>query len=345
MLIATLKNTKAKNVDLQEYFAKNSLQIDPLEYFDITGKNGWFLGSKAEFKLKQKIEQNGKTLKDWDVKIYRGVLTGLNEAFIIDEEKKNELIAKDPKSAEIIKPILRGRDIKRYGYEFANLYVINSHNGVKEKNISPININNYPAIKEHLDSFEPALSKRQDKGKTQYNLRNCAYLDEFEKEKVVWGQFQDGSEYSLSPKGFTLSSNEYMLCGDYNRKFFLGLLNSKIVTYYLSMVSNSLGESSNIFQKSIFETIPIPTLNTPEKQQIAGQIELLVEELLAVKNLPLTKGSNSQSLGVNNIEPQSATQTAPLKGAMDTTSLEAKIDELIFELYGLTSEEISVIKK
>jgi hypothetical protein len=359
MLIATLKNTKAKNVDLQEYFAKNSLQIDPLEYFDITGKNGWFLGSKAEFKLKQKIEQNGKPLKDWDVKINYGIKTGLNEAFIIDENKKNELIAKDPKSAEIIKPILRGRDIKRYGYEFANLYVINTHNGCVEETpslhngkqglsstkIPPININNYPAIKEHLDSFEPALSKRSDKGVTPYNLRNCAYLDEFEKEKVVWGQFQDGSEYSLSPKGFTLSSNEYMLCGDYNRKFFLGLLNSKIVTYYLSMVSNSLGESSNIFQKSIFETIPIPTLNTPEKQQIAGQIELLVEELLAVKNLPLTKGSNSQSLGVNNIEPQSATQTAPLKGAMDTTSLEAKIDELIFELYGLTSEEISVIKK
>jgi hypothetical protein len=95
----------------------------------------------------------------------------------------------------------------------------------------------------------------------------------------------------------------------------------------------------------VFLFYQMELITRPQKQQIAGQIELLVEEILLVKNLPLAKGSNSQSLGVNNIEPQSATQTAPLKGAMDTTHLENQIDELVFELYGLTSEEVGIITK
>ena len=335
MLIATLKNTKAKNVDLQEYFAKNSLQIDPLEYFDITGKNGWFLGSKAEFKLKQKIEQNGKPLKDWDVKINYGIKTGLNEAFIIDEEKKNELIAKDPKSAEIIKPILRGRDIKRYGYEFANLYVINSHNGYVEEatvlpkngdtviastKIPPININDYPAIKEHLDSFEPALSKRQDKGKTQYNLRNCAYLDEFEKEKVVYSEIVREPQFYLDKSGdFFAEATTFLMTGE-NMKFFCGLLNSKPFTYFFKnyYAGGGLGESGYRYKKVFLENVPIPLLNTPEKQQIAGQIELLVEEILAVKN-------------------------GESKEQKDTANLESQIDEMVFGLYELEEGEIAVI--
>ena len=90
-------------------------------------------------------------------------MTGYNEAFIIDGKKKDELIAQDPKSAEIIRPILRGRDIKRYGYDFADLWLINTHNGIKEKGIKPINIEHYPAIKKHLDQFYAQLEKRADK--------------------------------------------------------------------------------------------------------------------------------------------------------------------------------------
>ena len=88
------------------------------------------------------------------MQIYRGILTGCNEAFIIDEETKNRIIKEDKKSAEIIRPILRGRDITRYGYNFANLYLINTHNGIKTKNILPIKVNDFPAIKRHLDKFK-----------------------------------------------------------------------------------------------------------------------------------------------------------------------------------------------
>ncbi|MFA7449155.1 MAG: type II restriction endonuclease, partial [Weeksellaceae bacterium] len=98
----------------------------------------WNILSPIEQRIKAKIEAVGIPLKDWDINIYRGILTGYNEAFIIDGKKKDELIAEDPKSAEIIRPILRGRDIKRYNYDFADLWLINTHNGVKEKGINRI---------------------------------------------------------------------------------------------------------------------------------------------------------------------------------------------------------------
>ncbi|MDR1466758.1 MAG: type II restriction endonuclease, partial [Treponema sp.] len=113
----------------------------------------WVILSAIEQRIKEKIEKVGMPLKDWDIKIYRGVLTGCNEAFIIDSDKRKELIEKDANSAEIIRPILRGRDIRRYGYNFADLYVINTHNGIPNKNIPPIDIKNYPAVKEHLDKY------------------------------------------------------------------------------------------------------------------------------------------------------------------------------------------------
>lgn len=137
----------------------------------------WTVLSGIEQRIKEKIERVGTPLKDWDINIYRGVLTGYNEAFIINGEKRAELIAADPKSDEIIRPILRGRDIKRYGFESADMWLINTHNGIKEKGIKPINIEDYPAIRAHLDKYWNQLSKRADKGDTPYNLRNCAYME------------------------------------------------------------------------------------------------------------------------------------------------------------------------
>ena len=100
--------------------------------------------SPVEQSIKRKIESIGTPLKDWNIKIYRGILTGYNEAFIIDRKKKDELISADPKSAEIIRPILRGRDIKRYGFDFADQYIIATF---PSKNY---NIDDYPAVKEYL---------------------------------------------------------------------------------------------------------------------------------------------------------------------------------------------------
>ena len=133
-------------------------------------QNGWVVLTDIEQRIKEKIEIVGTPLKDWDINIYRGILTGYNEAFIIDGKKRQELIDKSPNSAEVIRPILRGRDIKRYGYEFADYWLINTHNGIKDKSIEPINIDNYPAIKEHLNRYWNELVRRADKVETPYNL-------------------------------------------------------------------------------------------------------------------------------------------------------------------------------
>ena len=111
----------------------------------------WSISNVLETKIKTKIEAIGTPLKDWSIKINYGIKTGFNDAFIIDEKTKMDLIEKDAKSAEIIVPVLRGRDIKKYILEYANLYLINSHNGYN--NTPKINIEDYPIIKEHLDNF------------------------------------------------------------------------------------------------------------------------------------------------------------------------------------------------
>lgn len=158
--------------NLGDYFRQNQTLID------FNSSDSWVVLSPIEQSIKAKIEAVGTPLKDWDIRINRGILTGYNEAFIIDGKKREELIKQDPKSAEIIRPILRGRDIKKYSYDFADLWLITSHNGIKEKGIKPIDINNYPAIKAHLDQFYSQLEKRSDKGDTPYNLRNCAYMSQ-----------------------------------------------------------------------------------------------------------------------------------------------------------------------
>ncbi len=174
--------------------------------------SGWFIGSPSEIALKAKIETIGKPLKDWDVKIYRGILTGLNEAFIIDRLTRDRLIAEDPRSEEIIKPILRGRDIGRYAYEFAELYIIfipwhfplhkdESISGNSEKAERAFQ-KEYSVIYNHLLQFKLALEKR-NKEETGiryewYALQRCAasYYDEFEKEKVVWQEIAQEPTFS-----------------------------------------------------------------------------------------------------------------------------------------------------
>ncbi|MDI5951277.1 DUF7149 domain-containing protein, partial [Flavobacterium yafengii] len=194
--------------DLLEDFIKNN--STPTHF----KSNSWVVSSSIEKRIKEKIEKIGTPLKDWDIKIYRGVLTGYNEAFIIDGKKRDELIKEDPKSVEIIRPILRGRDIKRYSYEFADLWLINTHNGIKEKGIKPIDIDNYPIIKKHLDKFYPQLEKRTDKGDSPYNLRNCAYMEDFSKQKIIYPNMTKFLPFHLDNEGFIQNDKSFMITGE-----------------------------------------------------------------------------------------------------------------------------------
>ena len=171
-----------------------------------TTSDSWVILSPIEQSIKQKIEAVGTPLKDWDIQIYRGVLTGCNEAFIISTEKRNEILEncktndERERTAELIRPILRGRDIKRYGYNWANLWLINTHNGIRGK-LERVHIEDYPAIKAHLDQYWDRISKRADKGDTPYNLRNCAYLEDFFKPKLVYAELaRTGNAFTIDTK-------------------------------------------------------------------------------------------------------------------------------------------------
>lgn len=151
---------------------------------DFSSSDSWVILSPIEQSIKRKIEAVGTPLKDWDIQINYGIKTGYNDAFIIDTEKREAILAncqteeERKRTAELIRPILRGRDIRRYGYKWAELWIINIHNGIKGK-LPRIKIEDYPAIKAHLDLYWDKISKRTDKGDTPYNLRNCAYMDIF----------------------------------------------------------------------------------------------------------------------------------------------------------------------
>ena len=198
--------------------------------------------SPVEQSIKRKIESIGTPLKDWNIKIYRGILTGYNEAFIIDGKKKDELISADPKSAEIIRPILRGRDIKRYGFDFAEQYIIATF---PSKNY---NIDDYPAVKEYLLSFgierleqsgkqytingEIVKSRKKTNNKWFETQDSISYWDDFSKQKILWGEISDIPKFMLdNSKDFCISNKAFLLTGN-NLPELLLFLNSSLCQYY-----------------------------------------------------------------------------------------------------------------
>ncbi len=240
------------------------------------GVESWVILSSLEQSIRSKIELVGTPLKDWDIDIYRGVLTGYNEAFIIDRETKEKLIKEDSKSAEIIRPILRGRDIKRYGYEFANLWLINTHNGVKEKNIKAIDVEDYPAVKKHLDKFYPELEKRQDKGYTPYNLRNCAYIEDFYKQKIIWGEISDKSKFALDNEAFFPEATSFLMVGD-KLKYILAMLNSRLGEWVFNQIGTTTGVGTNRWKKYTLEKLSVKMPTELEQIHVEQMIDNIIE--------------------------------------------------------------------
>ncbi|MGP1445112.1 Eco57I restriction-modification methylase domain-containing protein [Treponema sp.] len=223
--------------------------------------NSWVILSDIEQRIKQKIEAVGRPLKEWDIKIYRGILTGCNDAFIINKEKRDELIKKCPKSAEIIRPILRGRDIKRYGYDFVDTYLLNVHNGIREKGIPPINIDDYPAVKAHLDQYWDKISIRDDRGKTPYNLRNCTYMDDFSKPKIIYPNMTKYLPFLFDDKNFFVNQKCFIITGKYIG-FLTAFFNSSLFKYCFRDNFPELQGGTRELSKIFFETIPVVPVNT-----------------------------------------------------------------------------------
>ena len=206
---------------------------------NFSNSSSWVILSLIEQSIKRKSEAVGTPLKDWDIQINYGIKTGLNDAFIIPTEKRDEILAncktqeEREKTAELIRPILRGRDIKRHGYEWADLWLINTHNGVKEKNIPRIEIEDYPAIKAHLDSHWDKIEKRADQGDTPYNLRNCAYLDLFSQPKICWKAVGRNLAFSIVDSGVFLTAPDSFISAGIHNEYILAFLCSSIGKYFV----------------------------------------------------------------------------------------------------------------
>ena len=228
----------------------------------------WVVLSDIEKGIKAKIEAIGTRIKDWDINIYRGVLTGYNEAFIIDKKKKEQLIAEDPKSAEIIRPILRGRDIKRYTYDFADLWLINTHNGIKEKGLKPVEINDYPAIKQHLDKYYTQLVKRTDKGDTPYNLRNCAYMEDFNSQKIIWIELVDKGRFALDVSDNYLTLNGTFIMIGEDLEFICSILNNPVSSWHFNTFCISSGVGTNQWRELYVKELYIPNIPKHEQQPL-----------------------------------------------------------------------------
>ena len=233
---------------------------------DFNSSDSWVILSPIEQSIKRKIEAIGTPLKDWDIQINYGIKTGFNDAFIISTEKRNEILAncktedERQRTAELIRPILRGRDIKRYGYVDNGLYLINTHNGVRG-HIPRIKIEDYPAVKAHLDQYWDRIATRADKGDTPYNLRNCAYLEDFSKQQIVWIELSDDPKFALAEKIMSVNT-VFFMTGEHILHL-LGLLNSKLITWYFRhCIGTTSGVGTNRWLKYTIEQIPMAPVSS-----------------------------------------------------------------------------------
>jgi hypothetical protein len=224
------------------------------------GKGKPRLASPKAAERRAKIEASGPRLGELvGGQIYRGVLTGLNEAFIIDRETRDHLIAEDPKSAEIIRPLLKGDDVRRYEVHFRETYLIWTYIGVP--------IEEYPAVFEHLKQFQAKAEKRWDKGEHWWELRACDYYAAFERPKIVYPEIAKETRFSFDfDARYTADTVHIMAVGDW---YLLGTLNSTPVWWYLTNIVAEIRGGYVRFKPQYLETLPIPDAPKGERESVS----------------------------------------------------------------------------
>ncbi|RKU36089.1 hypothetical protein C6496_14455 [Candidatus Poribacteria bacterium] len=278
----------------------------PQAYFNA---RSWSLAEPKLVELQKKLESSGKTLEELNTKVRLGIATGSNEAFLIDEDQKREFCEKNPINAEIIKPILRGRDISRYSYTLPKQYVLLTKNGVNVER-------DYPDIYEHLELFGDKFKNRGAQGQHWTNLRACSFYDDFKKEKIVWIELSDIGRFALCNDEVYLLNSAYFLLPPSNidSKFLLGILNSSTIRFYLSLVAETSGMGTSRWINNYVKEFPIPVVAYKQQTEVIR----IVNQILAVKI------------------------TNP---GTDTTDLEREINECVYALYNLTQAEIAIVEE
>lgn len=338
--ILKLSNEKPKNlsvaqlksldfVSLKEAVKKHSYTVDLPSLED----RGWSLSNQKESALLDKIKKAGIPLGEYvERKIYYGIKTGLNEAFVIDEATKNRLVAEDPKSAEVIKPFLEGKDIKRYAFlenkKWLILFPKGFTNEKKKLNKTFSIEKEYPAIFKHLKPFQKKAEDRYDQGEYWWELRACDYYGEFEKEKIIYPNILQKPEFTFDAENFFTNQKCFII--SIPDKYLLGILNSKLNYYLFEKILPKLRggffEPSSVF----FLKFPIPKIDNADKTRsvLSQKIIDFVDSLLSIqKELSLTKTDSDKKHLEHKAE-----------------LLDKQIDALVYQLYGLDEEEIKIVE-
>ena len=277
--LAVSANKELTSSNLEQY-VKDHAEKMKFEYGE-----SWVILSAIERSIKEKIERFGTPLKDWDIKISRGILTGLNEAFIIGENKRKEILDncetadERERTDKIIRPILRGRDIRQNTYDWPRLYVIAMHNGYKDRDghvVPRVDINRLPSLKRWFDDGDwndkpekgsniHRLSIRTDKGDTPYNLRDCAYMDDFSQQKIIYPETTQSARFFCDSSGFMAEKTCFIMTGK-NLRYISSTLSSKIFEFSYRRLFSSveLGERGYQYNKHALEKLPVATTNLDE---------------------------------------------------------------------------------
>lgn len=259
LLACAIECDKMPEGDLREYFDNNKFELKNLD------DGIWKVSNAEANKTNAVIEQKGIALSKWkDISIYRGITSGYNEAFHITNVQRDYFINENKKSATIIKPLLRGKDIKRWSYQFADWYILNTHNGVKGKLNRVDVVKDYPEIYEHLKQFIPEVQERQDQGFHWTNLRDCAFLLEFAEPKIVWIEISDRANYAYDESGMFLTNSAYFMTGKH-LKYILAVLNSKVADYYFFQITATIAGGRKRYTGQYVERVPVPQI--PEKEE------------------------------------------------------------------------------
>jgi type I restriction-modification system DNA methylase subunit len=277
----------------------------------------WNISNVDKLSIKEKIEQIKTRLCDFNIELNYGILTGANKTFILTKDKAQELISLDPKNKELIKPMLRGKDLDRYSAQFKQVYLLCVHNGVKSDNIPPVNIKkDYPTLIPYFESFGDDFKNRGEQGDTYFNLRNCAYIMKYSLPKIVYADIvQEAGKFYLDEDGYYTNDTAFMIVGE-SLHYLLGILNSKAFTFFYKnfYCGSALGNKGLRYKRDFLLSVPIPYAN---KEIESEMVELVKKVILAKKN-------NHQT---------------------NTKDWEMLIDNLVYNTYGLTDAEIKIIEQ
>jgi len=317
---------------LQQYIAANRFSVIRSEL----SEDGWALIDERSQLLMKKLQEVGTTLGEYvEDKIFFGIKTGLNKAFVIDAETRDNLVAEDPKSAEHIHPVLMGKEIKRYSPLNNKQYLILFEKGWTDAQSS--NVKNkwkwlsdaYPAIARHLEQFATEAERRYDHGDYWWELRTCDYYDAFRQPKIIFPDIAITGAFTLDNLGeyYCLNSAYIIPIAD---RYLLGILNSKLFSFYYTNISSSFRGGYLRFFTQYLEKLPICTtdLANPADAARHDRMVALVEKMLDLnRRLAAAKAPHEKEV---------------LAGMIDAT--DRQIDGLVYELYGLTEDEVRIVE-